>query len=663
MKFEILDDQDGTPVPKEGVMKVAPLDRSLNIEKFTVQRQEGGNTRLTFTASSEYPVERFFGTEILDHSPGSIRMDRVKAGAVPLLFNHDMDDVIGMVDDLRLMDRRLVSDAHFFSTSRANEIDQMVEGGLRNVSIRYRIHTVEVDKNGDERVIDWEPLEVSIVSIPADPTVGMGRAVEGQPSFEAMRILAPPESPAVSAETPKTQKQEKAMSEESRKADEVEADEGNTAERKEESRQPRVEVEERQPRSDDAIALERQRREGITNLCKANRIDDKIRDLWIGQGISLTEVSKDLLRIIEERGNTNPEPASKLGMSPGETQRYSLQRAIRACAENDWSAASFELDCSRQVAAKLNKAPSKEKFFVPFDVMNDPKRITPGAQRHLGQRDLSTGAGGGGFLVETDNMGFIEFLRNRSVAFRMGTRRMSGLQGDVTIPRQSAAATAYWLGNETTQITESAPTIVQIALSPKNVGAYTEISRQLLLQSSPDAEGVVTADLARVVATAADLAVLNGSGASGQPEGILQTSGIGSVTGTSLGFAGVLEFQSDVATANVEPTRGGYVTTPAVASLMAQRVKFSNTASPLWDGNLWDGNMCGFPAMSSNQMPAATMLFGDFSDTIVGEWGVLEVEVNPYANFQAGIIGVRAIYSLDVAVTRPFSYSSASSIT
>jgi len=73
--------------------------------------------------------------------------------------------------------------------------------------------------------------------------------------------------------------------------------------------------------------------------------------------------------------------------------------------------------------------------------------------------------------------------------------------------------------------------------------------------------------------------------------------------------------------------------------------------------------MFGLPAMSSNQMPTADMLFGDWNEVVVGEWGVLEVEVNPYANFQAGIIGVRAIYSMDVGVRRPFAFSLATSIT
>jgi HK97 family phage major capsid protein len=171
------------------------------------------------------------------------------------------------------------------------------------------------------------------------------------------------------------------------------------------------------------------------------------------------------------------------------------------------------------------------------------------------------------------------------------------------------------------------------------------------------------ADLAQVLAIAIDAAVLSGSGAGGQPTGITNTAGIGSVTGTTLGYAGLLEFQTDVAGANVQPLTGGYVTTPTVAALMMQRVKFTGTASPCWEGNVWDGQMCGFRAMSSLQMAAATMLFGDWSQVIVGEWGTLELDVNPYANFQAAITGFRAIVTIDCGLRYAGAFALASTIT
>jgi HK97 family phage major capsid protein len=213
------------------------------------------------------------------------------------------------------------------------------------------------------------------------------------------------------------------------------------------------------------------------------------------------------------------------------------------------------------------------------------------------------------------------------------------------------------LTTEVSEIDESTQTIVQVVMTPKTVGAYTEISRQLLLQSTPGAEGIVSDDLAQVVAIAADYAALNGNGLAGQPLGVVYTPLVGTQSGTTLSYAGVLGMQSDLAVANITPIRGGFVGTPATAAIMMAEMKVSNTFSPCWEGNMWDGQMVGFPAMSSNQILTAGLIFGDWQELVIGEWGVLEVEVNPYANFKAGIIGVRAMYSMDVAVRRPLAFS------
>jgi hypothetical protein len=100
-----------------------------------------------------------------------------------------------------------------------------------------------------------------------------------------------------------------------------------------------------------------------------------------------------------------------------------------------------------------------------------------------------------------------------------------------------------------------------------------------------------------------------------------------------------------------------------VAGLLKQRVKFSSTASPIWEGQLQGGQVDGYRAMASNNVPSGYLIFGDFSQMVMAEWGVLEVDVNPYANFAAGIIGVRAMYSVDFAVRVPGAFSIASSVT
>jgi HK97 family phage major capsid protein len=674
-------------------------NRVFSIGKTLQRVADGGDLMVDMAFASQVPYERWWGVEVLDVSEKAVRLGRLNDGA-SVLFNHDWNDVRGVhvegsvkpdSDGVLRGKIRLTS-----ATQAGRDTIAMVESGvLSKASVGYQIHKViqvsktksdegsttvserEIDGRAFERaiesatltrdgraiggdlqafrrslddaigspfqragedqpdtfkVVDWEPLENSIVTVPADPTVGVGRTAE--------RSLQPAATTA--------KKGSSTMSEQQAAA-------GVSAEPQPNGAQAAA-IETRGASgagSDRAVELERNRRRGIENLCKANKIDDTVREYWVGTGMSVEQISDDLLKIVEERGKANPTSVTKIGLSENETKRYSLFNAIRAVADKNWNNAGFELEASRTIAQKLGRAPDPHKFYVPFEVQ---QRSVPM------RRDLTAAsASGGGYLVGTDNMSFIEVLRNRSIAYRMGARRLSGLVGNVTVPKQTAAATAVWLSSESATATESAQTFGQLALSPKTVGAYTEISRQLMLQSSPDAEGIVTADLGSVCALAVDVGVIRGSGSSGEPTGIVNTGSIGTVSGTTFGYAAILEFQTDVAGANVVPAAGGYVTTPSVAALAMARQRFSSTDTPLWQGNIWDGQMAGFPAMSSNQMASGTMLFGDWSQVVVGEWGVLEVEVNPYANFQAGIIGVRALVSIDVGLryAGAFSYGAA----
>lgn len=170
-------------------------------------------------------------------------------------------------------------------------------------------------------------------------------------------------------------------------------------------------------------------------------------------------------------------------------------------------------------------------------------------------------------------------------------------------------------------------------------------------------------DLAKVIALAIDQGAINGSGASGQPTGIITTAGIGSVTGTSIAYAGIVEFQTDVAASNALTDGCAYLAPPAVAGLLMQRQRFSGTDTPLWSGSVLDGLVGGFRASTTTQMPAANLLFGDFAQVVIGSWGVLEVMANPYAGFQAGIIGIRAFATVDVGVRQAAAFSLATGIT
>lgn len=257
-----------------------------------------------------------------------------------------------------------------------------------------------------------------------------------------------------------------------------------------------------------------------------------------------------------------PQDAATVGMGRRDVQRYSLVRAIRAAMTNDWRGAELEREASEATAQRLGRQP-QGSFFVPAD--------------WLESRDLLVGtASAGGNTVATDLLAqnFIDLLRNRMIVREAGATMLTGLVGNVAIPRQSGGATAYWVA-ENTAATESGQTFDQVAMSPKTVGAFTDISRKLLLQSSIDVESLVRMDLATVLALAIDLASLHGSGSSNQPTGIAATSGIGSVAGGTNGaaptLAHLISLETEVAQDNADMGRLGYITNTKVRGKLRAR--------------------------------------------------------------------------------------------
>lgn len=620
-------------------IKVGRLSRDFGAAEVVLhKREDGGPQRLSFPASSETPVDRWFGTEVLQHDAKSVRMDRLNGGAAPLLFNHNWDDPVGMVDGARIKDSRLWVDAHFFDTERAKEVASMVEGGMRNVSIGYQLYEVTEDtKKQTYTATDWGVLEVSFATVPADPSVGVGRSEDKEAKpVRLVREVSQPAAPAAAPKEIATMAETQAAA---GVAEEVAARAAADALSKL-----------------DPLEVEKIRRRAIGELCKANRIDSRIETKWVQEGTRLEDIASKILATIEERGKASPQSAADIGLSDGERQRYSLFRAMRLLAGGNShdsvrlrQEAAFELQCSDQVAKQLGRSP--DGIFVPAEVLRRP--VDPSTM----QRAMTAQPGSnGGYLVGTENMGFVEILRNRSVLSRMGARNLSGLVGNVTIPRQTGAGTLVWQAGETTTATAADQTLGQLSMTPKTAIAVTDVGRTLMMQSSPDAESMIMGDLAKVVALGVDLAGISGTGGA-QPIGIINTTGITTGQDASTAtYAKMLGFQSAAAAVNAILGNPGYVTTPTVAAALMSRSRFANTDTPLWDGNILDGKMAGFAAMSSVQIPTSNVIFGSWEQVVIGEWGVLELTVNPYQSFNAGVVGIRAIYTVDVLVRYPQAF-------
>ena len=556
-----------------------------------------------FPFSSEHPVARYFGNEVLSHDASAADLSRLNDGA-PLLFNHDVDRVIGVVEAARIDDkaRRGYARVRFSKNEFAQEILADVKDGiLRNVSFGYSIDKMEERGGGDYVATAWSPYEISMVSIPADKTVGIGRS------------LLPTTTAASAAPSP----------------DPLPPMENTTTDL------AVVRAE--------AAEAERSRISSINSLCTKHGMADLGQQL-VESGRSIDEARAAVL----DKMNTYQEPVTMsvadIGMSEKESRSFSFLRAINYLANpTDRAAresAAFEIEASDAAAAKLGR--QSRGITIPQDVL---------------RRDLSVGtASAGGNLVATDlDAGsFIDLLRNASALDQAGATVLTGLVGNVAIPRQSGAATAYWVA-ESGAPTESQQTVDQVSLTPRTVAAFTDYSRRLMLQSSIDVENMVRNDLARVLALKIDVAGLYGTGNSSEPLGLKLTTGVGTedFAADTPTFAEVVALESDVAGANALTGSPVYLMNAAMRGALKTKAKDTGSGLFVMEGDLVNG----YQGILSNQVASNDLWFGNFADLIIGYFSGLDLMVDPYTHSTSGTVRVVAMQDCDIAVRHPESFS------
>lgn len=285
-------------------------------------------------------------------------------------------------------------------------------------------------------------------------------------------------------------------------------------------------------------------------------------------------------------------------------------------------------------------------------------------------RGLTVGtATAGGNTVATNLLAgdFIDVLRPKAKVLQAGARVLTGLTGNVAIPRQTSAAAAYWIA-EDGEPTESQPAFDQVAMTPRTAAAYTEISRKLLLQSSVGVQDFVSQDLITVIGLAMDAAAINGAG-SAQPVGILNTSGIltQTIAGSAPTWAEVVGFETKVAAESADEPTCAYLTTPKVRGILRQTLPNTAAKDPIWqspNGNGADGTVNGYRGFVSSNVPATlgagtnehAIVFGNFADLIIGLWGSVDLLLDPYSLSKSGGMRVTAFQDLDVAIRHPKSF-------
>ena len=588
-------------VPEEDrSASVEVLHRAIHMQPKAISEEK---RTVEIAVSSELAVDRSFGREILVHESQAIDMGFVASGRAPLLLDHDPEKQIGVIESVELNeDRVLRAKVRFGRSALAQEVFQDVVDGIRsNVSVGYRVNKMERSTtNKDEYLVrSWSPLEVSVVSIPADPSVGVGRsaaALEPQPKVE----------PSIKKEVKMT--------------DEVNMD--------------AVRAEAAEAAAKNASAI-------IELGARHNKRD--LADSALRSGKSIEQFRGELLEAI---GSDTPLVNENIGLTKKEIRQFSVVRAIAALANPSdrrlREAAAFEFEVSEAAAQRYGRG--AQGVMLPTDILG------------VWKRDLNTSDDNE--IVATNLLAneFIDVLRNASSVMQAGARMLPGLQGNVAIPKKTAASSSGWISTEGGAASESEPTFGTVSLTPKNIGAFTDMTRQLILQSTPAIEQLVRDDLTQALALAIDKGALEGSGSSGQPTGILNTSGVNKPTSFAAAvptFAEMVALETAVAEDNALFGNLAYITDAATYGGLKTKTKDTGSGMFVLEG----GQANGYNVIRTQQATAGNVYFGNFADCLIGMWGGLDLTVDPYTASTTGTVRVVALQTVDVAVRNAVSFA------
>jgi HK97 family phage major capsid protein len=560
---------------------------------------------LYMSASSEEPVltyARYNGEyqrvyEILDHSPSSVNMSRMKDGLI--IQDTHWGDQIGLIRKVSLDGKKLGGIAEFCCGERAQEIAQDAMKGLRrNTSVGYICNPESYKLDGEKdgipvvRCTDWTPYEVSFVNVPADTSVGVGRE---------LNIKQSPSN-----------------------------DEGK--------------------RKEEVIMNPKQMAE-LAKRANENGVSDKLAGIMeTAETFEAAERALNDAIIVSQRAQIQSlkvvapakvDPVAQRTVAPvidvpnKEMRQYSVMKALRAIGGDKSVDAGFEREVSEELAKQRGKSASG--IIVPFSA--------------LGRRAFTV-AGTSSASVSTDLMAndFIDLLRTQSVLGAAGVRFMTGLVGNVAIPKMTAGATGYWVA-EAGDITGSQPTMGQVTGTPHTCGVLVDISRKLLQQSTPSAEMLVRDEIMERIIRTIQIATFAGTGADGQPSAITNATGINDVsvtTGTPT-YAELLGFIGAIMADNAMADNQKWIGTGEVWAKLAATAT-NGAGSPL-ALDAATNKLIGRDFLTTEDVPANSLWFGNWNTVTVGVWGNgLDITADTATLSSSGGLRLVGLQDVDIMV-------------
>lgn len=643
-------------------------DRLFREAEIAIETRDAGDgktvTEIRASVSSEAPYKRRFmwdaetesfvkGYEVLGHTEGEIDRSRMRDGLV--IQDTHYGDQIGIIRNPELKDGKLGGVIEFCSGPRAQEIKTDAERGIRrNMSVGYIVNKTEKTGKAEDgfpifRVTSWTPYEASFVNVPADTNVGVGRSLDDQP---------PAAKPAV-----ENKKGIQIM-------DTPETKAGYTAEQKQK----------------------------IREMASAAHVSgEEVADILTSEK-SFEEIREELLnrreKYLAELATKKPAPAEARravldeGTQREIQKRYNLVNVIRVLADTAKGERStidigFEREVSDELAAKTGRAVQGILLpdFVRSAANPSDGSLTLGTPAYNADTSAGgiTGIGGTGSNTIATHLlagNFIEALREVLVLTKLGAEVITGCVGNIALPK-GGSINGGWISSEGGNAAKKNPTFGQITATPHTFGAYVDITRKLLIQSSIDVQAKVLEWLMYACAKGLETAAFQGTGSSGQPTGLCTALNSGATAWSntptfdklvalvaatktansfrpSMRFVGAAGVWSKLAT-----TRDYEILTDGAAE-SPKNVGAIGGSTRLLD--LATNRVVGHEFVEANCMPSAKLLFGDFSQLSLCLWSGTDITVDPYANSTNGGLRIVALQDSDILIKEPEAFKLATGV-
>lgn len=632
------------------------FQRSLSIETFEKKRMDGDDSPevYEFKLSSAAEVEVWHRElEVLSHTPAAVRLDFLASGNAPLLWMHDRNDPRGVISSARVEEENVIVAVRFGESEKAQELKRDVDSGIiKNVSVGYRVHSYELlEKRADGfevfEATDWEPLEASFVTIPADKTVGMGRSRSLKSRLSEDDNT---EEDVTKSEARSHKKTIKIM-----------------AETKDQT--PIDLAKERGQAASDAVANERKRMSAIREIGSKTKIPglnlSEIVERALSDETSVDSFRGEVLNLIQ----SNAPKLNQIDMGAGkkESQRYSIQKVMAGIRSGNLEKhAPYEAEVSEELKKRMGK--EGDTIAIPHDVLlrgwipKNPQALAVMARNYgMSERDLSSITLSGSNqdasaanIVDTELLDemFLYSLRESSPLLDSGVTMIGGLVGNVEIPVELLNPAFAWVG-EDAEPAEGDYTLGKVGLTFRTIAARIPFTRQADKQTTPGLEGLLTRSLRIGASNGLSSAFYNGSGTSGQPTGIINTSGVGSVDTNSLTTRDVLvDLEIALGTANVSgesytamntALAGAFAKTKADAGSGLFVGKYSRGARRMLETEIGDVHI-------DNLVPADTIIHGIPSTLVAGMWGTMEIGIDTSTKAATGGKVMRVFLDADCVV-------------